>query len=445
MDYHQAVEYLLSFTDLERGVQRSANPTMSLASMRSLLARLGDPHLGRPTVHITGSKGKGSTAAMVESILRHQGYTTALFTSPHLHSFTERLAFDGQPVSEAEFAAGVSAIQPAVEAERASSDGTVSTFGVLTALFFWFTRAHAVDWQVVEVGLGGTFDTTNVFESPDAVVITPISLEHTAILGNTCALIAADKSGLVKPGTVCVMAHQRDAEAADEIRQRCRDVGATLVDVAAGYAVTPGRQLPGGQSFRLRGPDRSGRDLRLALLGRHQLENAATAVATADALRARGHAISEHAVATGLANARIDGRLEVLRRDPLVVADGAHNRESAAELAASLRSYFTWRRCILVVGTMRDKDLDGIADALAPLAALAIGTPFESPRARPPEEVAEAFRRRGVPVQVARDPGAALAMALAEAASDDLICVLGSLYLVAEARAVVLGQPARPA
>src|SRR5438105_4442406 len=146
----------MSFTDLERGVQRSGNPTMSLESMRSLLSRLNDPHLGRGTVHVTGSKGKSSTAAMIQSILRRDGYSTALFTSPHLHTFTERIAIDGSAVSPQEFSAALEAIRPAVEDERQSVHGNVSTFGVLTALFFWLTRAQIprVDWQVVEVGLG---------------------------------------------------------------------------------------------------------------------------------------------------------------------------------------------------------------------------------------------------------------------------------------------------
>ena len=204
MDYSEAIAYLMSFTDMERGFQASASPTMSLASVRSLLSRLNDPHLGRGTVHITGSKGKGSTATMVEGILRRKGYTTALFTSPHLHSFTERIAIDGDAISPEEFAAAVDAIRPAVEAERNSVHGNVSTFGVLTALFFWLVRAQArpVQWQVVEVGLGGTYDATNVFDAPDVAVITPVSLEHTAILGNTPAEIATDKAGIIKRGAV---------------------------------------------------------------------------------------------------------------------------------------------------------------------------------------------------------------------------------------------------
>ena len=246
MDYSEAIAYLMSFTDMERGFQASASPTMSLASVRSLLSRLNDPHLGRGTVHITGSKGKGSTATMVEGILRRQGYTTALFTSPHLHSFTERIAIDGDAISPEEFAAAVDAIRPAVEAERNSVHGNVSTFGVLTALFFWLVRAQArpVQWQVVEVGLGGTYDATNVFDAPDVAVITPVSLEHTAILGNTPAEIATDKAGIIKRGASAILAMQRDLEVAGVVRARCQDVGAELTEV--------GRALRGREQGEVR-------------------------------------------------------------------------------------------------------------------------------------------------------------------------------------------------
>lgn len=306
MDYTEAIAFLMSFSDMERGFQASANPTMSLASVRSLLSRLNDPHLGRGTVHITGSKGKGSTSAMVEGILRRQGYSTALFTSPHLHSFTERIAFDGDAISPEEFAAAVDAIRPAVEAEQASVHGGVSTFGVLTALFFWLTRAQArpVDWQVVEVGLGGTFDATNVFDAPDVAVITPVSLEHTAILGNTPGEIATDKAGIIKHGTSAVLAMQHDPEVPVVVRRRCSTVGAQLTEVGGLYEATVLEKFVFGQSFVLRGPGGE-RQMRTPMLGQHQLENAATAVAVAEALRARGNELSESAIIDGIAHARI--------------------------------------------------------------------------------------------------------------------------------------------
>ena len=442
MEYPEAVGYLLSLSDMERGYQASANPTMSVASMRSLLARLNDPHLGRPTVHITGSKGKGTTSAMVAGILREAGYSTALYTSPHLHSFTERIAIGGEPVSPEEFAAGLSAILPAVEAERESVHGDVSTFGVLTALFFWLVRAQLppVDWQVVEVGLGGTFDATNVFEATDVAVITPISLEHTQILGSTTVEIARDKAGIIKPGTTAVVARQRDPAVLDVIRERCAEVGAELVDAGALYDVEVTEMHPWGQRLAVRRPGGEVLELRTPMLGRHQAENAMTAVAVADAIRARGFELDDRAIAEGLARVRVPGRLEVMGQKPLIVADGAHNGESAAALARALREYFTWKRCFLVLGVTRDKDLRAMGFELAKLAELIVCVGFRNPRSLDPYEMIQQIGFLG-PAAVAEETVAAgLETALAHANPDDLVCVTGSLYVVAEAREAILGE-----
>jgi dihydrofolate synthase/folylpolyglutamate synthase len=428
---------------MERGytAQSSANPTMSLASVRSLLSRLNDPHLGRGTVHVTGSKGKGSTASMIAGILHRNDEEVALFTSPHLHSFTERIAFNGDAISHEEFAAGLEAIQSAVEAERQSVHGSASTFGVLTALFFWLTRAQAkrINWQVVEVGLGGTYDATNVFDAPDVAVITPISLEHTEILGSTPEEIARDKAGIIKPGCTCVLARQQDPRVLEVVRARCDEVGANLVDVASLYETEPLERFPFGQSFLLHGPLGT-REMRTPMLGKHQLANAATAVAVAEALRARGHAIAEAAVIDGIGHTRIPGRLEVMGQRPLIVADGAHNGESAEALANALKEYFTWRRCFLVIGVTRDKDVRAMGFKLARLAELIICTGFRNPRARDPYELIQEIGFLG-PAAVAEPTVAeALETALSHAEADDLVCVTGSLYVVAEAREQILGE-----
>jgi len=446
MDYSEAIAYLMSFTDMERGFQASASPTMSLASVRSLLSRLNDPHLGRGTVHITGSKGKGSTATMVEGILRRQGYTTALFTSPHLHSFTERIAFDGDAISPEEFAAAVDAIRPAVEAERESVHGNVSTFGILTALFFWLVRAQArpVQWQVVEVGLGGTFDATNVFDAPDVAVITPVSLEHTAILGSTPAEIAKDKAGIIKGGAAAILARQRDPEVGSVVRARCQAVGAELTEVGLSYEAVGKEKFAYGQSFVLIGPSGE-RQMRTPMLGQHQIENAATAVAVAEALRARGHEISESAIIDGIAHARIPGRLEVMGQAPLIVADGAHNAESAEALANALKSYFEWRRCFLVIGTLADKDVRAMGFKLAAMCELIVCCRLRSPRSMDPFAMIQEIGFLGPAAVAEESMGDALDTALSHAEPGDLVCITGSLYAVAEAREQLLGESvARP-
>ena len=441
MDYAEAIDYLMSFTDMERGFQASASPTMNIASVRSLLSRLNDPHLGRHTVHVTGSKGKGSTSAMIAGILNRASYRTSLFTSPHLHDFTERIAIDGDAISPEEFAAGITAIKPAVEVERESVHGNVSTFGILTALFFWLTRAQAprVEWQVVEVGLGGTFDATNVFDSPDVCVITPISLEHTAILGATTEAIARDKAGIIKAGATCVLAPQKDPAVVEVVRARCEEVGAGLVDVAQAYSTQVREKHPFGQSFILHGPG-ANRQMRTPMLGRHQLDNAATAVAIADVLRDRGQDISEQAIIDGVAHTRVPGRLEVMGQKPLIIADGAHNAESADALATALRDYFEWKRLFLVIGATRDKDIRGIGFKLARLCELIVCCRFSNPRAMDPYEMIQQIGFLG-PAAVAEENVAdGIETALSHANPDDAICITGSLYVVAEARAHVLGE-----
>jgi dihydrofolate synthase/folylpolyglutamate synthase len=442
VDYEGAINYLLSLSDMERGYQASANPTMSVASMRSLLTRLDSPQFGRPTVHVTGSKGKGTTSAMVEGILREAGYSTALYTSPHLHSFTERIAIGGEPVSPEEFAAGLAAIMPAIEAERASGDGDISTFGALTALFFWLVRAQVprVDWQVVEVGIGGTFDATNVFEATDVAVITPISLEHTQILGSTTTEIARDKSGIIKPGTTAVVARQRDPAVLDVIRARCEAVGAELIEVGSRYEVEVTEMHAWGQRVAVRRDGGEAIEIRTPMLGRHQAENAATAVAVADAIRRRGFAVNDRAIIEGLARVRVPGRLEVMGQKPLIVADGAHNGESAAVLAAALKEYFQWGRCFLVIGVTRDKNLRAIGFELARLAELIVCVGFRNPRSLDPYQMIQEIGFLG-PAAVAEETVAAgIDTAMAHAGEGDLVCVTGSLYVVAEAREAVLGE-----
>ncbi|MBP7578061.1 MAG: hypothetical protein KA794_15240, partial [Candidatus Obscuribacter sp.] len=201
MTYEEALSFVQSFPDMERATFGARGPTMGLPAMRELLARLGDPQLGTKTIHIAGSKGKGSTSTFVASILHAAGLHTALYTSPHLHDYTERFAFDMQAVEPDTFARGLSDIKELIDAEKAAGNNSISTFGVLTALFFHLvkTAAKPIDWQIVEVGLGGRYDVTNVFDSKEVAVITPISLEHVEILGKTQTEIAANKAGIIVP------------------------------------------------------------------------------------------------------------------------------------------------------------------------------------------------------------------------------------------------------
>ncbi len=432
MDYPQALEYLLSFADFERSGRFQDRP--DVAPMLALLRRLDDPHLGRTTVHVAGSKGKGSVAAMVDSILRAAGRRTGLYTSPHLHSYCERIHLDGRPIGENYFARLTAQLRPAVEdARKALCGRQFVTFDLLTALAFLAFREAALEVQVLEAGLGGRVDSTNVFETKDVCLITPISLEHTAILGDTVEKIAAEKAAIIRPACTAVLAPQAYPEPARVVRRFARAAGAPVVDVARDYRWAKLSHDLSGQQIRVEGPE-GVVEARLPLLGAHQIENAATALACIDALRRRGLDVSNRAVSDGLGSVSWPGRLEVLRQRPLVIVDGAHNRDSARRLRESLTDYFSCRRAFLIIGTAADKDVAGLAAQVAPLAAGAFAVQARHPRAMPSEQLAAALAAAGVKSEVADGVGEALDRAMARAGEQGVICVLGSLFVAAEAR-----------
>ena len=441
MDYQQAIHYLSGFTDWERTpAQAFAAVNFDLRRVHSLLARLGEPHHGRRTVHIAGSKGKGSIAAMTAAILTAAPTVggSGLYTSPHLHTFCERIAVDGEPIAQGDFARLTGAMAPAVAAENADGRfGQLTTFELLTTLAFLYFRERGACWQVLEVGMGGRLDATSVVEEKDVAVIGPVSLEHTAILGNTVEEIAAEKAAIIRPACPVVMAPQPFPEAAAVIRRRAVEAGAPLLDVAESYSWRRLAWDLSGQSLRLDGP-RGRREMWLPLLGAHQLENAATAIAVIDVLLDSRARVPEQAIAVGLRQVRWPGRLEVLGEQPLVVADGAHNGDSARRLREALRGYFEFRRVILVTGVSQDKTIDDMARELAPLAALAIATRSHHPRASDPAAVAAAYAAAGAATETAPSVAAALERALAVTAPEDLVCVVGSLFVVAEAREHIL-------
>jgi dihydrofolate synthase/folylpolyglutamate synthase len=441
MDYRQAIDYISGFTNWERtAAQAFAAVNFDLRRVDSFLGRLGNPHRGRRTVHIAGSKGKGSIAAMTAAILTAAGPAggVGLYTSPHLHTFCERIVVDGLPIAQRDFARLTEVMSPAVAAENADGRfGQLTTFELLTALAFLYFRDRGAGWQVLEVGMGGRRDATNVAEAKDVTVIGPISLEHTAILGDTVEEIAAEKAAIIRPTCPVVMAPQPFPPAAAVIRGQAAEAGVPLVDVAQSYSWQRLAWDLSGQSLRLDGP-RGRRHLWLPLLGAHQLENAAAAVAAIDVLVDAGIEVPEPAISAGLREVRWPGRLEVLRDRPLVVADGAHNGDSARRLREALRDYFQFDRLILVSGVSQDKTVDAMARELGPPAALVIATSSRHPRAGDPSAVAAAYAAAGAATETAPSVAAALERALAVAAPEDLVCVVGSLFVAAEAREHVL-------
>ena len=429
--YQQALDYIYSFIDYEREPGPRGPARYDLRRVEELLARLGNPHLKARTVHIAGSKGKGSVAAMIALALTASGYTTGLNTSPHLHSFNERIRVDDKLISNKELVTLVNKVRPEAEVvHEKATYGELTTFELITVLAFAYFELKKVDFQVIEVGLGGRLDATNVVQ-PEVCIITSISLDHTEVLGNTLAEIATEKVGIIKPDSIVVTSPQVD-EVDKVIEETCLGCKAGLVRVGSDVTWQGLGFDSSRQSLRVKGRLAS-YELSIPLLGQHQLENAATAVAALEVLAEKGFHISGDNIADGLSQVSWPGRLQVLSRRPLLVVDGAHNTDSARKLRQSLEQYFDFDRAILIFGVSSDKDVAGIISELLPLFDKVIATHSIHPRAMPTASVVAEFRRWGVEAPATEDISIALPLALTLAGENDLICVTGSLFVVAGA------------
>jgi len=437
MNYPTAIDFLLGRTDYERWPGYTYANRFDLRRMEDLLDRLGSPHHGARSVHIAGSKGKGSTAAMIAAALQAAGHTTGLYTSPHLVTLRERIRVDGAPILKGELAHMVARLRPhADEVDREGTYGELSTFELLTASAFLHFQQKGVAFQVLETGLGGRLDATNVV-IPEVSVITSISLDHTEVLGNTPAQIAVEKAGIIKPGVPLVSSPQLE-EVSKVLKDACVEKRATLIQVGSDVSWEKTGSDLSGQSLVVRGRSGTYR-LTIPLLGGYQLQNAAAAVAALETL-----GISKESIEAGLARTRWPGRLQILARRPLLVVDGAHSVDSANKLREALGEYFHFDRLILIIGTSADKNTSGIVDQLAPVADRVIATRSRHPRASAPEAVAGEFARNGRRAEVAQTVAAAIARAREMARKHDLICATGSLFLVGEVIECVRGLRPEP-
>jgi dihydrofolate synthase/folylpolyglutamate synthase len=438
VDYRESIAQLLTLVDHERNLVTGPRQKAiyDLTRMEALLGRLGSPQNQVPAVHIAGTKGKGSTAALCDSALHAAGLSTGFYSSPHLHTYRERIRRDSEPISQEGFAALVEGLWPLHEELKSDSVvGPLTLFEFLTGMAFQCFAQDRTDVQVIEVGLGGRLDATNVLDA-GVCVITSISLDHMAILGNTIGEIAAEKAGIIKPGSTVVIAPQA-SEALSPILAACQEKEAAPILVGRDVTWEEGRTGTDGQRFKVRG--RNGEyDLYMPLLGAHQLENAALAVAALEALGSQGIDVSAKAMEVGFENVSWPCRMEVLSRSPLLVADGAHNVYSIESLLKSLPDYLAYDRLILVVGFSRDKNVEGMARALGEKADIIVATASRHPRSMQAVEVAGLFPETGKPV-LASTPADALRLAMEVAGKKDLVLATGSLFLAAEVREAALG------
>jgi dihydrofolate synthase/folylpolyglutamate synthase len=425
MTYRDTLAYIYSYTNYERkGLPKYTMTHYDLARIRTLLDRLGNPHRGFKTLLIAGTKGKGSTAAFSESMLRAAGYRTGLYVSPHLHTFRERIQVMGELISEADVIRLTEKLKPHLEAIEG-----LTAFEVITAMAFCAFAEANVQVAVLEVGLGGRLDATNVSD-PAVAVITSISYDHTQLLGNTLSLIAREKAGIIRPGALVVSAPQVP-EAMTMIEAVCEGQRAELVVVGEDeYRWQPGRATLHGQFFELGG----GRYW-IPLLGRHQLANAMTAWAAIDGMERRaGLSVPLPSRQEGLRTTRWPGRLEILAPDPYIVVDSAHNGDSASKLHAALQDFFPGRRLILIFGASGDHPFADALRELLPLAHQTFVTQSRHPRAAALKTLAQTVADLGYQASPTSNVLEAFDVALEMARPNDLICVTGSIFTVADAR-----------
>ncbi len=436
--YNLALDYLYSFIDYSlKKATDLAKAKFKLERMVTLLASLEHPQQRYPILHVAGTKGKGSTSALMAAALTAAGYRTGLYTSPHLQDFAERIQVDGQPIPHGDLAQLVEEMKPAIAGVQQPT-----TFELTTALAFLHFARRKVDAAVVEVGLGGRLDATNVI-TPRVAVITSLSYDHMAVLGNTLALIAGEKAGIIKQGIPVISSPQKE-EALQVLEQVCAERHAPLTLVGRELTSESREHSLDGQTLLLhlhdaslqaaQGGTRAGSEnpviLRIPLLGGHQVENAATAYA---ALKRCGLEIDDDAIRRGFAGVNWPCRFEIARRDPPVIFDSAHNRDSFARLSQTLQEYFPGKPVILLMGASEDKDLAGMLAEIQPCVHLLIATRSEHPRAVEPGRIVATAAGMGLSAEAIPQVEAALARALTAAGeAGGIVLAAGSMFATAE-------------
>ena len=421
MDYREALKYLNSFIDYERIEKYSYEGSFKLDRVKKLLNLLGNPHRSLRCIHVAGTKGKGSVCVMTAYILKEAGFKVGLYTSPHLHDFRERirilnsnsddnLEFGGM-ITKENICRLTDTMKPSIEKVQKEFEAEPLTFfEVYTAVMFLYFKQKKIDYAVIEVGLGGRLDATNAIENPLVCCITPISLEHTDKLGVNIANIAREKSMIIKKGCKVVSAPQRE-EVLNQIQKLCQKNSVELF---------------------LIGKDKDS-NLKVNLLGEHQLMNAACAVKTIKCLPVE---VRKEAIQRGLNQVRWPGRFEVLGEKPYTVVDGAQNTASAAVLAEQVGKLFSFDRLVLVVGFCKDKDIEGICEILLAISNEIIVTKSQNPRAVEPKEIFQIIRNKNsnIPLTLTDNARQAMKIAYQKASGNDLILITGSIFVVAETR-----------
>ena len=430
--YNQALDYLYSFVDYSlKHISELAKAEFNLDRMFALMEELGSPQEKYPIIHVAGTKGKGSVAALCASALKAGGYKTGLYTSPHLWDYVERIQINGDPISREQLIELVEEVKPVV-----AKIPKLTTFEITTAIGLLAFAKNDVNAAVVEVGLGGRLDATNIV-TPKVSVITSLSYDHMAVLGNTLAEIAGEKAGIIKEGAPVVSAPQNQ-EALEVLKRVAKERNCPFILVGKDVKFERLTSSLDGQSLRvstLHFPPSTQPhtlDLTIPLLGVHQIENAAIAYT---ALKTSGITISDEAIQRGFAQAKWPARFEVLRREPPVVIDSAHNRDSARRLRETLDEYFPEIPVILIFCALEDKDITGMLEELKPRLECVVATRADHPRAPAAEWIAEQVTKVGIPVEAVAPVANALERALALAGNQKVVLAAGSVAFAGEVSA----------
>lgn len=406
MDYKEAMAYI-------NGTEVFGS-RLGLERITRLTELLGRPQDSLRIIHVAGTNGKGSVTAFIRGILSAAGYKTGMFTSPHIERFSERFTIDGAEITDDELVSVCEEVKEKADIMVSEGSGQPTHFEIVMAMALAYFRKTECDFAVLEVGLGGRLDATNVIGTPEVAVITAIYFDHTDILGCTLAEIASEKAGIIKLNGD-VVTYAQEPEVMRVLERKCADMGARLnitdIDEYKPYAVS----LP----------------------GEHQRINAALAAKAAQILGDRGFAVTEAAIITGLANAKWPGRFEVLHSSPPVILDGAHNPHGARALAKTLKACYGNRKVLFIMGVLADKDYSGMVDAVFPQASRFFTIEPESPRALPAEALAEEIRKRGVPAESFKTVAGALGSALSDSCVNEVVCCFGSLYFIGEVRKIL--------
>ena len=420
--YNKALDYLYSYVDYSlKHISELAKAEFNLDRMFALMEELGDPQKKYPIIHVAGTKGKGSVAALCASALKAAGYKTGLYTSPHLWDYVERIQINSEPISHEPLIELVEEVKPAV-----AKIPKLTTFEITTALGFLAFAKNDVNAAVIEVGLGGRLDATNIV-MPEVSVITSLSYDHMAVLGNTLAEIAGEKAGIIKPGVPVVSAPQTE-EALEVLERIAKERNSPFILVGNDIKFERLSSSLDGQELVV-SYQQSAVGLRIPLLGSHQIENAAIAYT---ALQTSGIPISEEAIQKGFSQVKWPARFEILRREPPVVIDSAHNRDSALRLRQTLDEYFPEIPVVLIFCALEDKDFSGILEELKPRLERVVATRADHPRAPLAEWMAEQVKKVGIPVEAVVPVTAALERALELAGTQKLVLSAGSVAFAGE-------------